>query len=61
MFWSMTKASYGLRNRPLEWNDYSYGIVIPLFGKGLFHGIVIPIWISIPIQRRIHIPLKNEE
>jgi len=43
MFWSMTKASYGLRNRPLEWNDYSYGIVIPLFGKGLFHGIVIPI------------------
>jgi hypothetical protein len=28
---------------PLEWNDYSYGIVIFLFGSGLFFGIGIPI------------------
>jgi len=37
-FSEYTKASFGLRNRPLEWNDYSYGRVILLFGKVLFPG-----------------------
>jgi hypothetical protein len=27
---------------PLEWNDYSYRIVILLFGRGLFVRILIP-------------------
>jgi hypothetical protein len=29
-------ASFDLWNRLLKWNGYSYGIVILLFGKGLF-------------------------
>jgi hypothetical protein len=31
-----------LRNKSLEWNDYSIGIAIPLFGRDLFLGIAIP-------------------
>jgi hypothetical protein len=31
-----------------------------MFGRNLFFGIVIPIRIPIPLQRGIHIPLKNE-
>jgi hypothetical protein len=53
------KTSFDSRNRLLEWNDYSYGIVIVLFGRGLFLGIVIPIGIVIPLRREIPIPLKN--
>jgi hypothetical protein len=44
----------------MELNDYSYGIVIPLFGKNLFIGIVIPIVILIPLRRGIYIHFKNE-
>jgi hypothetical protein len=54
------KASFGLRNKPLELNEYSIGIVIILFGKGLFLGIVIPIGMTIPLRRGIPIPPKNE-
>jgi hypothetical protein len=36
------KASFGLRIRPMERNNYSYWIAIPLFGCILFKGIVIP-------------------
>jgi hypothetical protein len=32
----------------LEWNGYSYGMIIFLFGKGLFLEVVIPIGIHIP-------------
>jgi hypothetical protein len=49
-----------LQNGSLEWNGYSYGIVILLFGKGIFLGIVIPIGITNPLHTRIAIPLKNE-
>jgi hypothetical protein len=45
---------------PLEWNDYSIGIVILMFGRDLFLGIVIPIGIHILLRRGIDIPLKNE-
>jgi hypothetical protein len=38
----------------MEWNDYSYRIVILLFGRYLFLGI------TIPLRRGIPIPLKNE-
>jgi hypothetical protein len=44
------KVSFSLRNRPLEWNDYSYEIFILLFGRGLFLGICIPIGIPIPLK-----------
>jgi hypothetical protein len=54
---SFIKVLFGLWNRPLEWNDHSYEIVITLFGRDLFLGIVIPIL----LRRRIHIPVKNEE
>jgi hypothetical protein len=54
------KVPFGSQNRPLKLNDYLYGIVIFLFGRGLFLGIFIPIGIPIPLQRGIHIPLKNE-
>jgi hypothetical protein len=40
--------------------DFWNGIVITLFGRGLFFGIVIPIGITIPLRRGISIPLKNE-
>jgi hypothetical protein len=67
LFWNQVlnyqlnfKVSFGLRNRPQEWNDYSIGIVILMFGMGLFLGIPIPIGIPIPLQRGIPIPLKNE-
>jgi hypothetical protein len=49
-FKKKTKTSFGSRNRPLKWNDYSYGIVILLFGRGLFFGI------HIPLRRGIAIP-----
>jgi len=39
----ITYVSFGLWNRPLEWNDYFYGITILLFDRDLFLGIVIPI------------------
>jgi hypothetical protein len=39
-----SKASFGSRNKSLEWNDYSVGIAIPLFGKDLFLGIAIPLF-----------------
>jgi hypothetical protein len=49
-----SKVSFGSRNRPLEWNDYSIGIVILLFSRGLFLGIVILISLelfdSIPLN-----------
>jgi hypothetical protein len=54
------KDSFGLRNRPLEWNDYYYRIFIPLFGRGIFLAIVISIGITIPLGRGMPIPLKNE-
>jgi hypothetical protein len=50
----------------MEWNDYSYGIVNPLFGRDIFLGIVISLGIVIPmgmtnlIHTGITIPLKNE-
>jgi hypothetical protein len=34
-----SKASFGSRNKLLEWNDYSIKIAIPLFGRDLFLGI----------------------
>jgi hypothetical protein len=43
----------------MEWNDYSYGIVILMFGRDLFIGIVIPIGMHIPLRREIPIPLKK--
>jgi hypothetical protein len=55
-----SKASFGSQNRPLEWNGYSYGMIILLFDRGLFLGIDIPIGIPIPLRRGIPIPLKNE-
>ena len=42
---------FGLQNRPLEWNSYSYGIVILLFGKSLFLGIVIPVGMNNPTHK----------
>jgi hypothetical protein len=44
----------------MEWNDYSYGIVNPLFGRGILLGIVIPMGMTNLIHTRIAIPLKNE-
>jgi hypothetical protein len=44
----------------MKWNNYFYGIVIPLFSKNLFIGIVILIGIFIPLRRGICIPFKNE-
>jgi hypothetical protein len=35
-------------------------IPILLFGRGVFLRIVIPMGITIPLRRRIPIPLKNE-
>jgi hypothetical protein len=55
-----TKALFGSQNRHLEWNGYSIGITIIWFGRGLFHRIIIPIRITIPLRRRISIPLKNK-
>jgi hypothetical protein len=55
-----TKAPFDSQNRPLEWNGYSYGIVILLFGMDLFIGIIIPIGIPIHLRRGIPIALKNE-
>jgi hypothetical protein len=57
---SNLKGSFCLRNRPLEWNDYSIKITILMFGMDLFLGIHIPIGIPIPLRRGIPIPLKNE-
>jgi hypothetical protein len=57
---SNIKASFGSRNKLLEWNGYSYEIVILLFGSGLFLKIGISIGIHIPLRRGIPIPLKNE-
>jgi len=54
-------ASFGSRNRPLEWNDFSIRIIILLFGMCLFLKIVIPMGITIPFQREIRISLKNEK
>jgi hypothetical protein len=34
----------------MEWNDYSYGIPILLFGKGLFQGIAIPLEYLFPYE-----------
>jgi hypothetical protein len=57
----VSSVSFGSWNKPLEWNDYSIEIVIHLFDRGLFLGlIVIPIEIIIPLRRGIPIPLKNE-
>jgi hypothetical protein len=56
----LVTASFGLRNRPSEWNDYSYGIVILIFGRDLFFGIVIPIEISILLRRGIPVPIKKK-
>jgi len=53
-------ASFGSRNRLLEWNGYSIGIIILLFGMSLFLRIGIPIGIPIPLRREMPIPLKNE-
>jgi hypothetical protein len=53
-FYLNIKASFGSRNKSLEWNDFL------LFGRGLFLGIGIPIGIPIPLRRGIPIPLKNE-
>jgi hypothetical protein len=39
-----TKASFGSQNKSLEWNDYSVGIAIHLFGRDLFLGIAIPLF-----------------
>jgi hypothetical protein len=44
----------------MKWNNYFYGIVNPLFGMGIFLGIVILIGITNPIHTGITIPLKNE-
>jgi hypothetical protein len=41
---------FGSQNQLLEWNDYSIGITIPLFGRVIFLGI------AIPLGRRIAIP-----
>jgi len=38
---------------------YSIWIIILLFGRGLFLGIVIPIEIPIHLRRETHIPLKK--
>jgi hypothetical protein len=54
------KVSFGLRNRPPEWNDCSIGIVILMFGRDLFLEIVILFGIPILLRRGIHVPLKNE-
>jgi len=51
----MDLALFGSRNRPLEWNGYFCGIVILLFSRGLFLGIVILIGIHIPLRREIPI------
>lgn len=50
--------SFGLQNRLLEWNDYSYEIVL-LF-KGIFLRIVIPVEMTNYLRRVIAISLKNE-
>jgi hypothetical protein len=54
------KGPFGSQNTPLEWNGYSYGMLILLFGKGLFLGIVISMGITNPLHIGIVIPLKNE-
>jgi hypothetical protein len=52
---------YGsLRNRLLEWNNYYYVIVITLFVKGLFLGIVILVRITNLLQTGIVIHLKAQ-
>jgi hypothetical protein len=55
LLFSLSTASFGLRNKPVEWNDYSYEIVILLFGMDLFLEIVIPIGIHIHLRRRMPI------
>jgi hypothetical protein len=44
---------FGSRNRPLEWNSYSYEITILLFGKGLFLRIMIHMGIINPLHTGI--------
>jgi hypothetical protein len=44
-YFKILKISFSSRNRPLV-----HGIVILLFGKGLLHGIVISIRITIPLR-----------
>jgi hypothetical protein len=54
------KGLFGSRNTLLEWNGYSYGMIILLFGKGLFLGIVIRMEITNPLHTEIVISLKNK-
>ena len=56
----LLKGPFNLRNRPMEWNDYSYGIVNHLLGRSIFLEIVIPMGMSNPIHKEIVIPLKKE-
>jgi hypothetical protein len=44
----------------MEWNSYSYGITILLFGKSLFLRIVIPMGIINPLHIGIAIPFQWE-
>jgi hypothetical protein len=57
---NVIKGPFGLRNRPLEWNGYSYRIVILLFGRSLFLEIIIPMGMTNPIHTGITIPLKTK-
>jgi hypothetical protein len=41
------QASFSSLNRPLELNDYSYGVIITLFDRNLFLRIVISVGITI--------------
>jgi hypothetical protein len=57
---SYNKDPFGLRNRPMKWNSYSYKIVNPLFGRGIFLGKVTPKEMTNLINIGIAILLKNE-
>ena len=48
-----------MRNKPLKWNNYFYGIVITLVGKGLLFEIVIPGEITNFLHTGIVISLKK--